>query len=166
MQFGETGTIGTFYKIENPTPIDVRYAYSPQYKTFKGQALYDYSNVDNKKNSLYYYLNSNEQNKDLIVKFKRNYNFYKLTYEVFYNKKNIIELTEVIPQGNTFEHNSFRISKSKLQEEGEYIMNIRTFSSTNQESSIKEIKFYVYNDKPATPVIEINSEDFLLKMKK
>lgn len=166
MQFGETGTVGTFYKIENPTPIDVRYAYSPQYKTFKGQALYDYSNVDNKKNSLYYYLNSNEKNKNLIVKFKRNYNFYKLTYEVFYNKKNIIELTEVIPQGNTFEHNSFRISKSKLQEEGEYIMNIRTFSSTNQESSIKEIKFYVYNDKPATPVIEINSEDFSIEDEK
>lgn len=41
-------------------------------------------------------------------------------------------------------------------------MNIRTFSSTNQESLAREIKFYVFNDKPATPVIEINSEDYSL----
>lgn len=162
MQFGETGTIGTFYKIENPTPIDVRYAYSPQYKTYKGQALYDYSNIDNRKNSLYYYLNSNEQDKDLIVKFRRRYNFYKLTYEVYYNKKILIPTTEVFPKGNTFETNQFKIPKSKLQAEGEYLMNIKTFSSTNQESITREIKFYVFNDKPATPVLEINSEDFFL----
>lgn len=162
MQFGETGTIGTFYKKENATPIDVKYAYAPQYKTYKGQPLYDYSNIDNHKNSLYYYLNSNEQDKDVIVKFKRSYNFYKLTYEVFYGKKNIIPQTEVFPQGNSFDSNKFTISKKQLQEEGEYTMNIRTFSSTNQESIAREIKFYVFNDKPVTPVLEINSEDYSL----
>lgn len=166
MQFGETGTVGTFYKIENPTPIDVRYSYSPQYKTYKGQALYDFSNVDNNNVSLYYYLNSNEKDKDFIIKFRRSYNFYKLTYDVYYDKKVLIPTTEVFPKGNTFETNKFVIPKSQLQAEGEYIMNIRTFSSTNQESLAREIKFYVFNDKPATPVLEINSEDYSLDDKK
>lgn len=166
MQFGETGTIGTFYKIKNPTPVDVKYNYSSEHKTYTGQALYDYSNVDNRKNSLYYYMNSNEKDKDVTVKFKRNYNFYKLVYELLYDGKQIIEPTEVIPKGNNFESNKFTISKNILQEEGEYTMNIRTFSSTNQESSIKEIKFYVYNENPATPVVEINPEDFSKKDEK
>lgn len=160
MQFGETGTVGTFYKIENATPIDVKYSYSPEHKKYNGQPLYDYSNTDDNKNSLYYYLNSNEQDKDLIVKFKRSYNFYKLNYELFYGKEEIVPLTDVFPKGNTYETNQFRISKKLLQKEGEYTMNIRTFSSTNQESVAREINFYVFNDKPATPIIEINSEDY------
>ena len=160
MQFGETGTVGEFYKKINPTPIDVKYAYAPKYKTYLGQALYDFSNTDSNKISLYYYFNSNEQDKNLIVKYKRSYNFYKLTYEILYKDEVIVPVTEHYPQGNTFETNQFSISKSLLQKEGEYLMNIKTFSSTNLESSVKEIKFYVFNDKPEVPVVEINQSDF------
>ena len=166
IQFGETGTIGTFYKIEKPTPIDVKYHYAPKYKKYLGQPLYDLSNVDDKKNSLYYYLNSNEIDKDFIIKYKRHYNFYKLTYEVLYNNEIVVPVTENIPKGNTFETNNFKISKSLLTREGEYLMNIKTFSSTNQESSVKEIKFYVYNDIPEVPVIEINPADYAMKKDK
>lgn len=163
MQFGETGTVGTFCRIENPTPIDVRRSYAPEYKTYKGQALFDAFNVDNKQRSLYYYMNClDDLDKDFIIKFRRSYNFYKLTYEVIYQGQIIIPETNVFPKGNTFETNQFIIPREKIKSEGEYIMNIRTFSSTNQESLAREIKFYVFNDKPATPVIEINSEDYSL----
>lgn len=162
LQFGESGTVGEFYKIENPTPYDCRLNYSKEFRTFTGLPLTDYSNVDDNNNSLYYYMNSNID-KPLEIMIKRTSNFIKFEFSVKYKNEYIINPTDFFVSGNEFEKNKISIPRNKLTNEGEYVLNIKTFNATGVSSNNKEIKFFVYNSKPETPEIEINKEDYILE---
>lgn len=162
IQFGESGTIGEFYKIENPTPYDCKTHYAKENKTFTGKPLTDYSNVDSNNNSLYYYLNSNIS-KPLELMIRRSSNFISIEYSVKHKDKFIIEPTKYYMVGNEFDKNKISIPRNKLKSEGEYILNIKTFNATGVGSNNREIKFFVYNSKPETPEIELNKEDYRIE---
>lgn len=160
MQFGESGTIGEYYKIDKPTPKQTINMYG-EGKTYLGGQLYDLSNIDFDNNSLYFYFNTLE-GETLDFTYKRNCNFYKLNLKVF--KKDEEALTEIfnedhVPQGNDFSHNKIGIPKNIFKEGGIYNMKIQTFNSIGKESPIKEFNFYVYDSKPNTPEYKIKDED-------
>lgn len=159
LQFGETGTVGEFFKIENPKPIDVRNSYSPEYKTFLGQPLTDSTNIDHDGNSLFFYLNTNEGDY-AEIRYNRTFNFYSIQFTITKFGLPIHTVTHV-PKGNEFEDNYIRIEKNKLKLEGEYRMKIQTFSSSGQASKIKEVSFFVHNEKPEKPFVRIKADDFI-----
>lgn len=161
IQFGETGTIGEFFKIINPTPIDVMKHYSLLYKEYKGKALYNLLNTDKENNSLYYFFNINE-GENLEIKYKRTYNFYNLEYSIYNDKKELLYSGNHKPQGNDYEDNKINVPKAIFNKEGKYIMQIKTFNAAAQSSRIKETNFFVFNEKPDAPYLKINEDDYKL----
>lgn len=160
IQFGETGTIGEFYKLNNPTPIQVMRSYSEKYKTFTGKALRNQLNIDNNNKSLYYYMNLNTDNY-FFIKYYRNFNFYKFEYKLINNDSEVIsEIHE--PLGNSYDDNIIKI-KRNLFKEGENILQIRTFNSEGIASEEKQFTFLASNDKPKTPYVIINPGDYYEK---
>lgn len=162
IQFGESGTIGEFYKIEKPTPYDCRTCYAPNNRTFTGESLVDYTNVDSNNISLYYYMHNNID-EPLEIMIKRTSNFIEIEYSVKFGETYIIKPTIFKMQGNDFENNKITIPRSKLTHEGEYVLNVKTFNATGVSSNNREIKFFIYNSKPETPEIELNKEDYRLE---
>ncbi|MGL5716656.1 MAG: hypothetical protein ACRCX2_26815, partial [Paraclostridium sp.] len=167
MQFGESGTIGEYYKLDKPIPKETIRLYGVD-KSYLGEQLYDLTNIDFDNNSLYFYFNSLE-GETLDFTYKRNCNFYRLNLKVF--KKSEEALTEIfnedhIPQGNDFSHNKISIPKNIFREGGIYNMKIQTFNSIGKDSPIKEFNFYVYDTKPSTPTYKIKDEDFYIKDQK
>ena len=162
MQFGESGTVGEFYKIDKPTPWDCRSCYHPDNKTFTGIALSDYSNVDSNNISLYYYMRSN-LDEPLEIMIRRTSNFIKIEYSIKYKDNYVLEPTTFNMQGNEFDKNKITIPRNILTNEGEYVLNIKTFNATGVSSNNREIKFFVYNSKPETPEIELNKEDYRIE---
>lgn len=162
MQFGESGTVGEFYKINNPTPINTMKSYASKYKTFTGKALYNQANIDNNCKPLYYYMNTNTDNY-FFIKYMRSYNFYNLEYKLF-NEGNdtpvLIENHE--PNGNDYDSNIIKIRRD-LFKEGTNTMQIKVYNSEGISSDVKEFNFLVSNNKPNIPHVIINNEDFSLK---
>ena len=165
IQFGETGTVGEFYKINNPKPIDVMRSYFNKYKTYNGKALYNQLNIDNENNSLYYYMHNNTDN-NFNIKYMRYYNFYEFEYSL-YNENSEEPVLKVIhePKGNDYEDNIINIDRN-LFKEGKNKLEIRTFNSEGIASNAKEYNFYVSNNKPITPYVVINPDDYYLKDEK
>lgn len=161
IQFGETGTIGDYFKVTNPTPIDVMKHYSPLFKEYKGKALYNLLNTDKENNSLYYFFNTNEGER-LEIKYKRTYNFYEIECSFYNEKKELLHIRRHKPQGNSYDDNHIYISKSIFNKEGKYIMQIKTFNAAAQSSRIKETNFFVFNEKPDMPYLKINEDDYKL----
>lgn len=161
LQFGETGTVGEFFKIENPRPIDVRNSYANEFKTFLGEQLNDKTNIDQDGNSLFYYLNTLE-NDYLDIRYERTFNFYKILFSLYKDDVQIYSF-EHIPRGNSFDDNLIRIEKNRFTVEGEYKMKIQTFSSSGQASKVKEVSFFVYNEKPEKPFVRIKADDYYEK---
>ena len=161
LQFGESGTVGEFYKIENPKPIDVRNHYSPDFKTFLGQPLTDSTNIDHNGNSLFFYVNTNEGDY-AEIKYNRTFNFYSIKFTITKFGLPVYSVTHT-PKGNDFKDNIVKIEKSKLKLEGEYIMKIQTFSSSGQASKIKEVSFFVHNEKPDKPFVQIKADDHTIE---
>lgn len=162
IQFGESGTIGEFYKVEKPTPWDSRNSYSPMNKTFTGVALSDYSNVDSNNVSLYYYMHNNTD-KPLEIMLKRTSNFVKVEYSIKYKDELVLKTSIFNMKGNEFEKNKITIPRNIFVNEGEYVLNIKTFNATGVSSNNREIKFFVYNSKPETPEVELNKEDYRIE---
>lgn len=158
IQFGETGTIGEFYKLNNPTPIQVMRSYSEKYKTFNGKALKNQLNIDFNNDSLYYYMNCNTDNY-FFIKYMRNYNFYKLEYKLIDNSNNTMLYATNIPQGNNYDDNVIKI-KRNLFKEGVNKLQIRTFNSEGIASEEKQFNFLVSNNVPDSPNVIINSCDY------
>jgi hypothetical protein len=159
LQFGETGTIGEFYKIEGATPINVMYNYSPSYKTFLGKELNDITNIDFDGNSMYYYFNTNE-GENLTLQYRRNYNFYEFETTVYLGDEVIFPTVIHQPKGNSYEDNIIEFPKKQFDKEGIYTMQIKTFNSTGQSSKVKELNFFVHNTAPEKPFVKIKSADF------
>lgn len=157
LQFGENGTVGEFFKIENPKPIDVRNAYSEEFKTFLGQPLTDITNIDHNGKSMFFYLNTNEGDY-AEIKYNRTFNFYSISF-VITKDYNVVFSVKHTPKGNGFEDNIIKIEKNKLKSEGEYKMKIQTFSSSGQASKSKEVSFFVHNEKPEKPFVRIKADD-------
>lgn len=159
IQFGESGTVGEYYKVINPKPIDVMKHYSTTYKSFTGKPLYNIQNTDSDNNSLYYYLNTKEGEK-INFSYSRSYNFYRLEYKILDPDNNIILEDFHIPLSNDYSKNKIDISKEIFLKEGIYTMQIKTFNSSMQSSKIKDINFFIFNERPEQPNIKINNEDF------
>ncbi|MGL6101308.1 MAG: hypothetical protein ACRC0G_17015, partial [Fusobacteriaceae bacterium] len=159
MQFGESGTVGEFYKITNPKPIDVRNHYALDFRTFTGSPLTDKTNIDKNGNSLFYYLNTNE-NDYFIINYNRTFNFYKIEFTI---EKEGVVITKAShsPSGNDFSNNTVKIRKDVIKSQGEYKMKIQTFSSSGQASKIKEVSFFVHNEKPEKPFVRIKADDYV-----
>ncbi|MGL5963061.1 MAG: hypothetical protein ACRCZ2_01485 [Fusobacteriaceae bacterium] len=159
LQFGEKGTVGEFFKIDSPRPIDVRNHYSSEFKTFLGSELTDKTNIDHNGKSLFYYMNTNEGDM-FTINYNRTFNFYRVKIVI---EKDGVQMHEAMhgAQGNEFENNKISIPKIKFKEEGEYKMKIQTFSSSGQASKIKEVSFFVHNEKPEKPFVRIKADDYV-----
>jgi hypothetical protein len=164
LQFGESGTVGTFFTTEQPTPVDARASFLPTLKTFLNSALYDYTNIDSDGNSLYYYFSANKTasayTSDIIIKYRRTSNFYNFLYKVEKDDETLLDWSEHRPKGNEFKDNSIVIPRALFSEEGVYKLKIQTYNATGQNSNVKELKFFVHNTRPDTPVILINNGDY------
>ncbi|MGL5715924.1 MAG: hypothetical protein ACRCX2_23110 [Paraclostridium sp.] len=159
LQFGEAGTVGEFFKIDNPKPIDVRNSYSSEFKTFLGSPLTDKTNIDQKGVSLFYYLNTNEGD-SVTINYNRTFNFYSM--KLIFEKDGVEVYTAMHGVlGNNFEANVINIPKVKFKEEGEYKMKIQTFSSSGQASKIKEVSFFVHNERPEKPFVRLKADDYV-----
>ncbi|MGL6100546.1 MAG: hypothetical protein ACRC0G_13080, partial [Fusobacteriaceae bacterium] len=159
MQFGESGTVGEFYKVKNPKPIDVRNHYSQDFRTFTGQPLNDKTNIDKNGNSLFYYINTNE-NDYFEIRYNRLFNFYKVDF-IIEKEDEVINKTSHTPAGNNFSDNLVKIRKDVIKSQGEYKMKIQTFNSSGQASKVKEVSFFVHNEKPEKPFVRIKADDFI-----
>lgn len=160
IQFGETGSVGEYYAISNATPIDVHNAYSPSKKTYYGKALYNTLNTDLKGHSLYFFFSITNSN--FKIKYKRMYNFYKFNCNIYKeNEKTPYMQFTHIPKGNDYKDNIIIINKNKFKE-GRNILKIQTFNADGKPSEEKEYVFTVFSEKPVTPYVKVNNDDFII----